>query len=84
MRAIADHIEHEPEGPVQPIDPPEPHKPRLLDAKQAAEFLGFSVPWIRKKCRTDKTFPVHHVGRNVRFDVDELKTWVKGQNGGGR
>jgi hypothetical protein len=53
------------------------YKPRvLLTAKEAAEALGFTLDAFNK-ASWHKDIPVKRLGNQRRYDLDELKTWVK-------
>jgi excisionase family DNA binding protein len=49
--------------------------PRLLNAVEAAEFLGISrnslYIWVR-----EGRVPHYKIGTAVRFDVDDLRRWL--------
>ena len=50
--------------------------PRLLTVVEAAEFLGVSRNGLYIACRDGKV-PHYRVGNSVRFDLDELKSWLE-------
>jgi excisionase family DNA binding protein len=51
---------------------------RLIDAVEAATYLGVSRPCIDKWVRA-KFIPCVHIGRLLRFRPETLRNWVKGQ-----
>ena len=51
---------------------------RLLTLQQAAEALSVSVSTLRAWCRGGALMvPVVRMGRDLRFDPDELWKWVR-------
>jgi predicted DNA-binding transcriptional regulator AlpA len=52
----------------------------LLNADQAAEFLGYSRHWVYKNWQ--KIGGKKIGGRGVRFDAVELQTWVESRKSG--
>jgi excisionase family DNA binding protein len=48
----------------------------LLDAKAAGELLGVPDTWLYSAARRDAV-PHFKIGRYVRFDRDQLLTWVQ-------
>jgi excisionase family DNA binding protein len=54
------------------------HERRLLTLQGAAEALSVSVSTLRAWCRGGALMiPVVRMGRDLRFDPDELWMWVK-------
>ena len=51
-------------------------KPRLLSVKEAAVFLGRSVPSIRELVWAG-SLPVVRVGRRVHLDLIDLEKWIE-------
>jgi excisionase family DNA binding protein len=52
--------------------------PQILKAREAAEFLRLgSVNAIYRHIRENR-LPYLRVGGHYRFDIDELKAWMKG------
>jgi excisionase family DNA binding protein len=49
---------------------------RLLNAKEAARYLGFEVDTVYKKARL-RELPSVKVGRALRFDVQALERYVE-------
>jgi excisionase family DNA binding protein len=49
---------------------------RLLNAEEAAEFLGLKVDTVYKKARL-RELPSVKVGRALRFDVQALERFVE-------
>jgi excisionase family DNA binding protein len=46
-----------------------------MDAADAAELLRVPSTWLLMAAR-DGRVPHHRIGRYVRFDLDELRTWL--------
>ena len=53
----------------------------LLDAKQAAEQLNVPESWVRAEARAGR-IPHVKLGRYVRFDADDLRTWTEARKEG--
>jgi excisionase family DNA binding protein len=51
-------------------------KPRLLTVKEAAAFLGRSVPSIRELVWSG-SLPIVRVGRRIHFDLPDLEKWIE-------
>jgi excisionase family DNA binding protein len=51
-------------------------EPRLLDARQAAEYLGTSPRHLRRLV-SERALPVRHLGGKVRFARADLDRWVE-------
>jgi excisionase family DNA binding protein len=49
---------------------------RLLNVKEAAQYLGLSVDTVYKKARL-RELPYVKVGRALRFDVKELDRYIE-------
>ena len=49
---------------------------RLLDAKAVAERLGVPETWVRESARS-RAMPCVRLGRYVRFDLDDVETWLE-------
>jgi excisionase family DNA binding protein len=49
---------------------------RLLNAEQAAEYLGLQVDTIYRKARL-RELPSVKVGRSLRFDLEALKRFIE-------
>ena len=49
---------------------------RLLNAKEAAQYLGLSVDTVYKMARL-RELPSVKVGRALRFDVEALDLYIK-------
>ena len=49
---------------------------RLLNVKQAAQYLGLAVDTVYKKARL-RELPFVKVGRSLRFDVKELDRFIE-------
>ncbi len=54
----------------------EPIKPRLLTVKEAAVFLGRSIPSIRELIWAG-SLPIVRVGRRVHLDLIDLEKWIE-------
>jgi excisionase family DNA binding protein len=50
--------------------------PILIDIPAAAEILSTSVRHVRTLVAS-RQIPYIKVGHYVRFDLDEIKTWIK-------
>lgn len=48
----------------------------LVDAKAASTLLGVPYTWLLAQAREGK-IPHHRLGHYVRFDPDDLQTWLK-------
>ena len=50
--------------------------PHLVDAREAARFLGISVRtlWQLKK---DGAIPYYQIGRRVLFALEDLRAWAR-------
>jgi excisionase family DNA binding protein len=48
---------------------------RLVDAQAVADRLGVPVSWVRESARRD-AIPTVHLGRYVRFDLDDVDRWI--------
>lgn len=47
-----------------------------LKDREAAEFLGMSLTWLRHS-RMDGTGPVYlKIGRSVRYRTEDLEAWL--------
>jgi excisionase family DNA binding protein len=53
----------------------------LLDAKGAADLLSVPASWILAEARADR-IPHIRLGRYVRFDADQLRTWCQSRGRG--
>jgi excisionase family DNA binding protein len=51
----------------------------LLNAEQAAEYLGYSKDWVYKNWH--KIGGKRIGGKGLRFDASELQKWVESRNG---
>ncbi len=49
--------------------------PSLVDAETVADTLGVGVRHVRRLV-DERRIPFVKVGRYVRFDVDEIATWI--------
>ncbi len=50
-------------------------KKRLIDIREASEYLGISVNTLRGWC-SQKSIPHVKIDRMVRFDVHVLDEWI--------
>ena len=50
-------------------------RPRLLDVRKAAQYLGISGDAVREHVR-HKTIPTVRANRRVLFDVYDLDQWI--------
>jgi len=58
---------------------------RLLTEKQTAEYLGISCHTLRQQRHTGPIggegripfIPFVKIGRNIRYDIEELEQWIK-------
>ena len=48
----------------------------LIDAKAASTLLGVPYTWLLAQARTGK-IPHHRLGHYVRFDPNDLQTWLR-------
>jgi excisionase family DNA binding protein len=48
----------------------------LIDAKAASNLLGVPYTWLLAQARTGN-IPHHRLGHYVRFDPDDLQTWLR-------
>ena len=48
----------------------------LIDAKAASTLLGVPYTWLLAQAREGK-IPHHRLGHYVRFNPDDLQTWLK-------
>ena len=48
----------------------------LVDAGEAAKLLGVPATWLQAQARQQR-IPHHKLGHYVRFDLDELITWLE-------
>ncbi len=48
----------------------------LVDANEAAKLLGVPSTWLLTQARQQHV-PHHKLGHYVRFDLDELITWLE-------
>lgn len=61
---------------MQPSTPKQPEPatlPQLITRKEAAKFLGISLPTLHKYTQ-DGIIPAYRLGAHVRYKADELKT----------
>ena len=50
---------------------------KWINIEEAAEHLGVKSVTIRDWIRKDKGIPAHKIGRQWKFKLSELDTWVK-------
>ncbi|WP_432789809.1 helix-turn-helix domain-containing protein [Brevibacterium sp. K11IcPPYGO002] len=51
----------------------------VMNEYQAAEYIGCSVSWLRNNRRSPATPPFVKVGKNVRYRIESLDTWLEQQ-----
>jgi excisionase family DNA binding protein len=56
---------------------------RLLNAAEIAELLNVPVTWVRESARSG-AMPSVRLGRYVRFDIDDVESWIEGCKRPGR
>ena len=49
---------------------------KLLNKKELSNYLGFSVGKIDTLIKNNK-IEYYKIGRNIRFDINEVKTFTK-------
>ena len=49
---------------------------KLLDAVAVAERLGVPRSWVLESARSG-AIPCVHLGRYVRFDLDDVEAWLQ-------
>jgi excisionase family DNA binding protein len=50
---------------------------RLLKVEEVAQALSVPPSWVYKQAETGE-IPCIRVGRYLRFDLDEVMTWLRG------
>jgi excisionase family DNA binding protein len=55
----------------------------LIDAKVASTLLGVPYTWLLAQARAGN-IPHYRLGHYVRFDPDDLKTWLREERPGDR
>jgi excisionase family DNA binding protein len=55
---------------------------RLVDSKAVAAELGVPRTWVERQARAE-TIPHVHLGRYIRFDLEEVRAWVDSLPNGG-
>ena len=53
------------------------HKPKLLDAEAAAQYLGLSAGYVNRLRSGVNGPPYIKIGDFVRYDVDDLNKWIQ-------
>ncbi len=51
----------------------------VMNEHEAAEYIGCSVSWLRNNRRSPATPPFVKVGKNVRYRIGSLDTWLEQQ-----
>jgi excisionase family DNA binding protein len=51
-----------------------------LSAAEAAEYLGISLPTLRRYVQAEKLLPSHIVGRKQIFSVNDLRTYKRNRD----
>lgn len=49
---------------------------KLIRPEEAAELLNYSIFSIRRLC-AEGVIPHRRIGRTLRFDADELQSWLR-------
>jgi excisionase family DNA binding protein len=52
-------------------------RPSFLDVEQLANWLGVKVVYVRRLV-SERRIPFVKLGKYVRFDPDEMASWVDG------
>lgn len=65
-----------PEPAPRPISCEPQHTP-LMTTQQAAAYLQVSVSWLQDQRWLQKGPPYIKLGRSVRYDVEELRAWLR-------
>lgn len=52
---------------------------KLLTVEEVAEHLNVKKSWIYDRTRHEK-MPHYHIGKYVRFDLDEIEEWIRNSN----
>jgi len=50
---------------------------KWINIDEAATYLGVKSVTVRDWIRKDKGIPAHKIGKQWKFKVSELDTWVK-------
>jgi excisionase family DNA binding protein len=50
-----------------------------LSTGEAAEYLGVSMPTLRRYVQSNKLLPTHTVGRNQMFSASDLRAFKRSQ-----
>lgn len=56
-------------------------KSGMLNIKEAAEYLKFEIPTLRKLIR-EKAIPFYRPGKLFFFDINELDAWLRANPNG--
>lgn len=48
-----------------------------VNSDRACEITGYAKPTLYKKCKEDKDFPFHRMGKRLMFFESELIQWVR-------
>ena len=51
-----------------------------LSAAEAAEYLGISLPTLRRYVQAEKLLPSHIVGRKQMFSVNDLRAYKRNRD----
>lgn len=54
---------------------------RLADIQETAAYLSMKESWVRRRIFT-KAIPYLKIGRLIRFDLDQIDSWVNSQTQG--
>jgi excisionase family DNA binding protein len=50
---------------------------KLLSTRELAEYLGISLRTLQRVLKEEPDFPKYRVGRQLRFDPEEVKEFLK-------
>jgi excisionase family DNA binding protein len=52
-----------------------PWKPKMVTPEELMVYLTVSRVWVYKAVR-ERRIPFYHIGRHIRFDPDEITSWL--------
>ena len=67
-----------PKSHVLPVGPIQLQFPELIDIKTLARLLGVNERYVRRMVQERRIATVK-VGRLVRFDLEEIREWIRQQ-----
>jgi len=67
-----------PKNHVSPVGPIQLQFPELIDIKTLARLLGVNERYVRRMVQERRVATVK-VGRLVRFDLEEIREWIRQQ-----